>query len=65
MQLFARYDQFDPNVGVLKNLISEYTLGGNYFLSNQNLKLQLNMVYVQDRARKDSERIVVQTQYKF
>ncbi|MFH0702618.1 MAG: hypothetical protein V2B14_03655 [bacterium] len=65
IQLVARFDQFDPNAKVGKDLSNEYTLGGNYFLSNQNLKLQFNLGYVDNQAGKDSERISVLTQYKF
>ncbi|MDD3014278.1 MAG: porin [Candidatus Gastranaerophilales bacterium] len=64
-QLLARLDRFDPNRSTVSNHITEYTLGGNYYLSNLNLKLMCNLVYVKNDAAKDAERIVLQAQYKF
>ena len=65
IQLIARFDQFDPNFRTDNNLVTESTLGTAYYLSGNNLKLQLNLVHVDDRAGKNSNRLGVQTQYKF
>jgi len=64
-QLLARYDAFNANKAISSNHINEYTIGGNYYLSKINLKLMVNLVYVQDEMYKDSERVCIQTQYKF
>ncbi|MDD3014560.1 MAG: porin, partial [Candidatus Gastranaerophilales bacterium] len=64
-QLLARYDAFNANKAVSGNHINEYTIGGNYYLRGVNLKLMVDLVYVQDEMYKDSERICIQTQYKF
>ena len=65
LQLLTRFDRFDPNRTTNANHITEYTLGGNYYLSGVNLKLMCNLVYVKDDLAKDSQRIVLQGQYKF
>ena len=65
IQLVARLDQFDPNSKIAKDDIYEYTLGSNYYLSGQNLKMQLNLVHIDNKSGQDSQRIGVQTQYKF
>jgi len=65
MQLIARYDQFDPNTKIGKNDVSEYTGGINYYFKGNNLKLQFNYVYVDDKVGKDSSRLVTQTQLCF
>lgn len=64
LQLIGRFDQFDPNNNVAKNLIREYTIGANYYFLNQNLKLVLDLVHVDNQAASDSNRIEVLTQYK-
>jgi|GEM_PF-1480419 len=64
-QLLARLDRFDPNRSTASNHITEYTVGGNYYLSNLNLKLMCNLVYVKNDAALDSQRILLQGQYKF
>ena len=64
LQLIARYDQFDPNTKTAKDLISEYVLGSSYLLAD-NVKLQLNLVYVNNQAGRNSERAGILTQYKF
>lgn len=65
LQLIGRLDRFDPNRNTDNNIITEYTLGSNYFMSNNNIKFQLNYVLVDNQAAKDSTRIVAQTQYNF
>lgn len=64
LQLLARYDQFDPNKKNSRDLITEYTLGANYYFFKNNLKLGINLVDVVNKANKDSRRIVTQLQYK-
>lgn len=63
LQLVARYDQFDSNKGIDNNLIREYTFGTNYFVKNQNIKIQANYVYVANQLTEDSNRFVIMTQY--
>ena len=65
LQIVAKYDQFNPDRQTTDNLIREYTVGSNYYLANNNLKLQLNLVEVENQAAKNSQKIVVQTQYAF
>ena len=63
-QLLAKYDVFDPNERIKENLNTEYTLGTNYFLTN-NIKLQINGVAVSNQIGRDSKRLLVLTQYLF
>lgn len=42
IELLGRYDQFDPNKAKNDDITREYTAGLNYFIKDQNLKLQLN-----------------------
>lgn len=62
LQALFRYDQFDPNRDVANNNRREYTVGLNYFLKGQGLKLILNYVFCQNDAAKDSHRILLGTQ---
>jgi len=64
-ELLARYDRFNPNKATNRNHVTEYTLGGSYYLYKEYLRLMVNLVYVQDEMYKDSERVCIQTQYKF
>ena len=65
LQLLAKFDTYDPNRQTVNNLITEYTIGTNYFLSGNNIKLQINYVYVADQSYNNSQRIVALTQYAF
>ena len=62
LQGLIRYDEFDPNREVAKNKKREYSLGLNYYLKGQGLKLILNYVFCQNDAVKDSHRVVLGTQ---
>ena len=62
LQALFRYDQFDPNRDVSSNNRKEYTVGLNYFIKGQGLKLILNYVFCQNDAAKDSHRILLGTQ---
>lgn len=62
LELLARYDQFDPDRDINNNLQREYTLGSNYYLKGQALKLIFNYIYCQNDNRPDSHRLMVGTQ---
>ena len=62
LQLLARYDQFDPNKHVTKNTRKEYSVGLNYFIKGQALKLILNYVFCDNQGTRDSHRIIIGTQ---
>lgn len=65
VQLLAKYDIFDPNQRGIHNINTEYTLGTNYFMANNNIKFQVNGVAVSNQAGGDSKRLMVLTQYLF
>ena len=48
LQLLARYDYFDRNLDESKNINHEYSVGINYFVFKQRLKLALNYVFSND-----------------
>lgn len=63
IQLLAKYDVFNPlNV---QNCNTEYTLGTNYFLAGNNIKVQVDGVAVSNQAGRDSKRLMIMTQYMF
>jgi len=45
LQALVRYDKFDPNKNKSNDMRTEYTVGFNYFVKGQALKLILNYVY--------------------
>lgn len=61
VQVLTRYDQFKPDKSQTEN-IKEYTIGLNYFIKGQALKLMLNYVYRDEAQNKDSHRIILGTQ---
>lgn len=62
LQLLARYDQFDSDNKVSHNDKREYSVGLNYFVKGQALRLILNYVFCQKQGGKDSHRIMLGTQ---
>ena len=62
LQILARYDEFDPNREIAHNNQREYSVGLNYFIKGQGLRLILNYVFCQNDAAKDSHRIMLGTQ---
>lgn len=62
LELLARYDQFDPDREIRNNNQKEFTLGTNYYLKGQALKLIFNYVYCQNDNKADSHRLMMGTQ---
>ena len=62
VQLVGRFDQFDPNREVSKDLRREYSAGLNYFIIGQGLRILLNYVYCDNQNKEDSHRIILGTQ---
>ena len=62
LQLLACYDQFDPDRSITNNKQREYTLGLNYFIKGQALRVMLNYAFCQNDNAKDSHRIMLGTQ---
>lgn len=62
IQLVGRFDWFDPNMDKSGDLRKEYTVGINYYLIGQGLKLMLNYVFCQNQSMGDSHRIIIGTQ---
>lgn len=62
LQLLARYDEFDPNREISNNNKREYSVGLNYFIKGQGLRLILNYVFCQNDNTRDSHKIILGTQ---
>lgn len=62
LELLVRYDQFDPDREIRNNNQKEFTLGTNYYLKSQALKLIFNYVYCQNDSKADSHRLMMGTQ---
>ena len=62
LELLARYDHFDPDRDVSNNNRREITLGTNYYLKGQALKLIFNYVFCKNDSIDDSHRLMVGTQ---
>lgn len=61
-QLIGRIDQFDPNRDVSNDLRREYSIGLNWFIKGQALKLVFNYVFCQNQNRPDSHKLILATQ---
>lgn len=61
-QLIGRIDQFDPNRNISGDLKREYTLGLNWFIKGQALKVILNYVFCDSQNMPDSHKIILATQ---
>lgn len=62
LQLLARYDQYDPNQHKGNDKKQEYSLGLNYFIKGQALRLMVNYIFCHNEGNKDSHRILLGTQ---
>lgn len=62
LQVLACYDQFTPNKEFSENKQREMTLGLNYFIKGQALRLILNYAFCQNDVGKDSHRIMLGAQ---
>ena len=62
LQILACYDQFTPDKNFASNKKRELTLGLNYFIKGQALKLILNYAFCQNDVTKDSHRIMLGAQ---
>ncbi len=62
VQLIGRVDQFDPDRNKAHDLKREYTIGINWFIKGQALKIVLNYVFCDNQNAKDSHKIILATQ---
>lgn len=61
-QLIGRVDQFDPNRDISHDLKREYTIGLNWFIKGQALKVVLNYVFCHNQNTRNSSKIILATQ---
>lgn len=62
LQLLGRYDHYVPNKNFADDIRREYSVGFNYFIKGQALKIMLNYVFCQNDILEDSHRIMLGTQ---
>ena len=62
LEILARYDHFDPDRNSSHNNRKEITLGTNYYLKGQALKLIFNYVFCKNDSIDDSHRLMLGTQ---
>ncbi len=62
LQLIGRVDQFDPNRDISNDLRREYTIGLNWFIKGQALKVILNYVYCDNQNMPNGHKLIVATQ---
>ena len=62
LQIVGRFDWFDPNLDVAKDIRKEYSAGINYYIIGQGLKILLNYVYCDNDNTDDSHRLILGTQ---
>lgn len=62
LQLIGRIDQFDPNRDISGDIKREYTIGLNWFIKGQALKIILNYVFCDSQNQPDSHKIILATQ---
>lgn len=62
LQLIGRIDQFDPNRDASNDLKREYTVGLNWFIKGQALKVVFNYVFCQNQNTDDSHKLILATQ---
>lgn len=65
VQLLARYDVFDPNINKHHDKSEEYTLGVNYFLKGEKIKLVANYVFKNCENTINSNKFLLMTQVLF
>ena len=62
LQLLGRYDHYVPNKNFADDIRREYSVGINYFIKGQALKIMLNYVFCQNDILEDSHRLILGTQ---
>jgi hypothetical protein len=64
-QAVVRYETFDPLDALDGDETTTWTLGGNYFLKGQDLKLMANLLSIEAPRRDREERVLVRLQAIF
>lgn len=62
LELLARYDEFNSNKNLTNNISREFSIGMNYYIKGQALKLILDYVFCQNDGKNNSHRIILGTQ---
>ena len=63
LHVLARYDWFDPNKNIAHDNRQEYSIGLNYFIKGQAVRLILNYIFCNNDNIEDSHRILLGTQF--
>ena len=62
LELLMRFDDFDNDLDISNNNTKEYTLGFNYYICGQALRIICNYIYSQKDRLDDSHKIILGTQ---
>jgi hypothetical protein len=62
LQILGRVDQFDPNRKISGDLKREYTVGVNWFIKGQALKVILNYVFCDNQNSQNTHKLILATQ---
>ena len=62
IQLIGRIDQFDPNRQKSHDLQREYTIGLNWFIKGQAMKVVFNYVFCDNQSKPNSHKLILATQ---
>ena len=62
LQLLGRYDHYVPDENFADDIRREYSVGINYFIKGQALKIMFNYVFCQNDTLEDSHRLMLGTQ---
>ena len=62
LQVLARYDHYIPDKNFSDDIRREYSVGLNYFIKGQALKIMLNYVFCQNDILENSHRLMLGTQ---
>jgi len=63
VQLVGRFDMFDPDIYENSDIKTEYTVGINYYILQQKVKLVLNYVFSTQEQEASTNKILLMTQF--
>lgn len=65
LQALLKYESFDPNLNVANNSTRTWTVGANYFLKGDDIKLQLDYLITSIYGQPTNDKVIVRLQTLF
>lgn len=62
-QLLGRYDYFNPNTAKSDNNVQQYTMGVNYFVLKERLRLGANYIFEQNKKQGNKNIVLIMLQF--